>query len=755
MDVKKLVENSVTLLIQNPDEFLNKFTPEDFNNKITITELKKLLGNANRIGEKSGAGEVYKPKDAPIIIKTTASCPKGDTRTLIKTLCEIAENGDIVYHIPDTYSGKTLIYASNFLIENLIGVLLSNDMKNYTPAFMKIYGFQYDSTDIRKMMYTVAEPLINSDEYIRSDDDFLHYVFQTVRGLNVAQKIGRYVHYDLHTDNIMARKKKEEISITPLSNGEFLYSYFDFDPVIIDYGFNRYETKDSILASRGKIVTGMDVMDNYFYNPYYDLYTFLIRCEDRQYKKLYKNWMDQDEKLTGDLLKRFINVPGTVKNSESFVDRFIARVKYNWWRPNPEMLTTEISEHTWHRVLNTDEFLVQLVSKIKSTRATPFPGVPRTASEKSELLKYIKKNKFWISKQIIKFPGENIKVYDKLSSDKIMSSANYQYRSLDSLPGKVSEYKETFAIGGDKIIDISSKSSLPGAVNDNVYKYHRSLPESMYKERTFDISVDTPWIHLAIIDQKIGRDNGYKFRFDCCRVDMRNYFQTETIKSGIAINAGFFKLKEDFAPVGYFKTDNYVSKNSIPKNYEKYYGIIGIDKEGMLRVDKPKYADEYQRVVTSGPLLVWDFEKQITEDMLSTELNSDNNFLWQCRKSVDSDANTASRVFKDGLNNCDQIQPGELSHASNPNPRSAIFVTREGKVGMLYVEGRDQKGPGLDLSQLADLCKYHGARFAINLDGGRSSQMLWKKQGQEIIYQTNSFNTNSYPVGSIISYIKQ
>jgi hypothetical protein len=43
MDVRKLVENSVTLLIQNPDEFLNKFTPEDFNNKITITELKKLL----------------------------------------------------------------------------------------------------------------------------------------------------------------------------------------------------------------------------------------------------------------------------------------------------------------------------------------------------------------------------------------------------------------------------------------------------------------------------------------------------------------------------------------------------------------------------------------------------------------------------------------------------------------------------------------------------------------------------------------
>lgn len=726
MDVKKLVENSVTLLIQNPDEFLNKFTPEDFNNKITITELKKLLSNANRIGEKSGFGEVYKPKDSAIIIKTAASCPKGDATTLTKTLCEIAENGDIVYHIPDTYSGKTLIYASNFLVENLIGVLLSNDMKDYTSAFMKIYGFQYDSTDIRKMMYTVAEPLINSDEYIRSDDDFLHYVFQTVRGLNVAQKIGRYVHYDLHTDNIMTRKKNAEISITPLDNGEFLYSYFDFDPVIIDYGFNRYETKNSILASRGRLTGGADdIMDNYFYNPYYDLYTFLIRCKDKN-----KIWSRVDNKLINELLKMFVNVPGDVKDSKSFVDDFISRVKFNWWRPKPELLTTEIPSYPNHRVLNTDEFLEQLVSKIKNTR-------PIAPKNDSEILEYLKKNKFWISKQIIKFPNQNVKIYDKLPSNKILSN-NFRYKIINS-----KKFKETFSSNGKPFIEISSKNSLPGAVNSNVYKYHHSTPNSINKEKTFDFSINKPWIHLAIIDQKIGKDNGYKFRFDCCRVDIRNYFQAESIKSGIAINASFFKIKEDYSPIGYFRTDNYVSNNAIPKNYENYYGIVGIDNKGLLSIDKPKYADKYKNVITCGPIIVWNGEKTITEYALSKELNDIDKLLWQCSNSN-----------YEGMNNCDQIRPGEISHASNPNPRSAIFVTREGKVGMLYIEGRDKKGPGLDLSQLADLCRYHGAHFAINLDGGRSSQMLWKKQGQEIIYNTNSYNS-SYPVGSIISYIKQ
>jgi hypothetical protein len=767
MDLKNLLQKSVKIYVQNPDEFLSKLVPEQFNNKSIIGNIKTALKTATRIGAKSAVGEVYKyfPKGnnegEVIIIKSAKYCPKNTKMVpVVEQLCEIAEEGDIIYQIPNTYTGKTLVYAPNYLVENLIGMLLSSQTEKYTSSFMKIYGFQYDYKDSEKVTYTASEPLVNVNEYIRSDADFLHFTFQIVHALNVAQKIGNYVHYDLHQDNVMARKIEPQITVTPLSNGEFLYSYFDFQPVIIDYGFNRYETKDSILVSRAKIISknnAQDILDNYFYNPYYDLFTFLFTADVKKKNKTktFDNWNIKDENLTSDIFDIFVNIPSSEDDPDSFFKEWLEYVKpekFSWWRPYPERLATQYDNYKWHSVCKPEEFLLRIVQKIKKM-SPPFPGTPKNDHEKDIVLEFIKKNKFWVSTHLVELRGVKTDVQSKLTKT---TSPYYQYRTIDE---STKTYSSNIVCNDKNIVEINSLNKLPGSIRSNITGYHRQLSKKLQQEDSFSYSLPQPWIHLALIDQVAGRDCGYNFRFDCCRVDIRNYFQTETINSGIAINASFFNITTNFAPVGYFKTDNYESKTEIPKNYKKYFGIVGLDKEGMLRVDKPKYADEYQRVVTSGPILVWDFEKQITEDMLSTELNSDNNFLWQCRKSATTDPGggnaTTLRVFKDGLNNCDQIQPGEISHASNPNPRSAIFVTREGKVGMLYVEGRDQKGPGLDLSQLADLCKYYGARFAINLDGGRSSQMLWKKQGQEIIYQTNSYNTNSYPVGSIISYIKQ
>jgi exopolysaccharide biosynthesis protein len=60
----------------------------------------------------------------------------------------------------------------------------------------------------------------------------------------------------------------------------------------------------------------------------------------------------------------------------------------------------------------------------------------------------------------------------------------------------------------------------------------------------------------------------------------------------------------------------------------------------------------------------------------------------------------------------------------------------------------------MDLSQLAQLCVHLGAASAINLDGGRSSQLMWKKPGEEVIYQPNPSTAQAYPIGTIISYTK-
>ena len=141
----------------------------------------------------------------------------------------------------------------------------------------------------------------------------------------------------------------------------------------------------------------------------------------------------------------------------------------------------------------------------------------------------------------------------------------------------------------------------------------------------------------------------------------------------------------------------------------------------------------------------------ITTDMFRTKYN--NRFAWQCRNPTQSE--TTQPVFADGITNCMLIPPGELSHASNPNPRSAIIIDENEQISIIYVEGRDMRGAGMDLAQLSQLCIRLGAVAAINLDGGISSQFVWKRPGEQIINQPNPAHDYSYPVGSIISYMKK
>jgi exopolysaccharide biosynthesis protein len=100
--------------------------------------------------------------------------------------------------------------------------------------------------------------------------------------------------------------------------------------------------------------------------------------------------------------------------------------------------------------------------------------------------------------------------------------------------------------------------------------------------------------------------------------------------------------------------------------------------------------------------------------------------------------------------------PGELSHASNPNPRTVIATKGPfgNELGFFYVEGRMKRGYGMDLVMIAKYLAKLGWEKAINLDGGASSQMIWKRHGDNFVTQVNSAHDFSYPVGSVISLTK-
>jgi hypothetical protein len=65
------------------------------------------------------------------------------------------------------------------------------------------------------------------------------------------------------------------------------------------------------------------------------------------------------------------------------------------------------------------------------------------------------------------------------------------------------------------------------------------------------------------------------------------------------------------------------------------------------------------------------------------------------------------------------------------NPRTAVGYTAAGEVLMIVAEGRSSRSSGLTLSELADLFLQLGAREALNLDGGGSSQL---RIGSRTIY---------------------
>jgi hypothetical protein len=97
------------------------------------------------------------------------------------------------------------------------------------------------------------------------------------------------------------------------------------------------------------------------------------------------------------------------------------------------------------------------------------------------------------------------------------------------------------------------------------------------------------------------------------------------------------------------------------------------------------------------------------------------------------------------------IPPAMPTHASDLNPRTCIFIDENEHVFFMNVEGRksdagDFGGVGLDLFQLAMICKSMGAVYAINLDGGGSSIMGWKEHAS--LY--DSVGNKDYSLGNAI-----
>lgn len=740
-----LFKSSTKMLIDNPDDFLSNFSLNYFEKKNIIKAFSEELNKPGnkRIGEASALGEAFQV--GSWVIKRTNVCPDdvNSRFSFTRLICQQAKLGDIIYRIPNSYTKKHTLFAPGYITESLIGILLSNEKhQKYTPSFSKVIGFQYDKSSKNKSVYTMMEHLEDAKSKLNNPTIILYTLFQIAQCLDVGQKLHRFTHYDLHSGNFLMREKDHNIlRVYALNNGKYLYALTWYDAVLIDYGMSRLETNKTIISSRATLpvaenlsIEYPDFFNWYEFDPFYDLFSILYHL-----LFLTEGITGINEDLKIRLMADFFKIQPSSRDFKRDVEKILTRVLVHkdYWRANPNKLC----EYNVSCPCYPDEFMIKLSEIFESKQRS----MSVNFKNEGDIVDFLNENGVCVLDKIINL--SNVKNVKKMLihqvAPELMDTVFYPTSFADSNAGKM------------KYIEITSRlgSAIP-SIREEFRNYTKTPSEKSRKRG----NLSNQYIHIANINQEDGIKNGYKFMFDCCRIDVRNFLRNKNIKSGIAINASFFNINDNFFPIGYYKTKDISSNNPPPDLYKNLYGLVTVDKKGYLHIINnysEKEVATYEQVLSSGPILVWNSEIIMT----SSKMNEVSDYIlkFQCRKPKENE-NPGDKYLDSGLPkiaipNC-KGNPGELNHAGNPNPRTAIAIDNINRVYFIYVEGRDKRGDGMDLNQLAQLCLHIGAVKAINLDGGESSQMVWRNPKEEIIYQTNPDHDFAYPVGNIISFVK-
>ena len=708
------------MVVQNPDEFLSTFSVKNgfFNNPDILAWMQTLEIPDNLIGVPSGFGSVYVTPFSPnYVLKIVNVCgqPIAPTQIMRQQLCNMATNGDVVFRIPNTAEKKTNVLAPNYLIEGVIGTLLSG-LSKYTPGFMQVYGCEYDSTVPEKPLYIISERLISLEDYVVDTSSFVYTIFQVAQTLNTSQMTNKFTHLDLHPDNVMIRLLDRRVThIYEVGDGKYLYTRFNFDTVLIDYGLSRMETEQTILSGRvtwpkQNYPSYPDIFDYSAFNPYIDLFGLLnyIRLN---IDNMFPSWGNRQEKLQTlyTLLKVLLGMESSTDDILIEVITQHLSLRQDYWRGAPDKLAMAYvvgGNTVYNHCCTMQQFMVKVVETIKQTKP---PVVNPTDPE--YVSQYLNDNYFMISDKIVKSSTNSI-VYTMPPFKMRMNTKYLNYQVSEGCNNRM------FNVRSYGPAEIASRFRL------------RTTYTAFNQTRVPGVDASQLYVHVATIPAHTNKELGYKFKFDCCRLDIRTFMQKSSSDGAIAVNMGFFSIFDNFTPIGAYKTNSFTSYTPFPDpRYEQFLALLVIDNNGNLNlVGNISSYGLQDNAVTTGPVLIYNSQQIITDAVIAA--NPD--------------------LLQSGP--ADRISPGELRHVGNQNPRTAIAWLADGTVLIVYVEGRGDRGAGVDCSQLAQLCMSLGAIFAINLDGGRSSQLAWRQPGENMISLAKY--TSGYPVGNLLSYSK-
>jgi len=287
--------------------------------------------------------------------------------------------------------------------------------------------------------------------------------------------------------------------------------------------------------------------------------------------------------------------------------------------------------------------------------------------------------------------------------------------------------------------------------------------------------------------------NGFELGIDCCKIDVLDYFED---RLGVIINGGSYDL-QTYEPIGDYRkiykdsrTPYYEQIGSVPKIFEKFYGILIIDENNNINIER--YIDfkdrskGYKNFLTSGPLLIKNGVNVFDDNTLKTvyDYNGYDISIFQCRNGLPDNPVSLPPYPKpqpvvnpsgkgcvveeidmmDIVGNCEYVKkniPGELYHSGNSMARSAIVTRRnedgKGNAAFVYVEGDDRRGMGMTIPEFTDFLKNSdiSAMNALNLDDPKNKVLAYRTDVDPgVVYMPYPSFENHTSVGNVI-YLKK
>jgi exopolysaccharide biosynthesis protein len=165
-------------------------------------------------------------------------------------------------------------------------------------------------------------------------------------------------------------------------------------------------------------------------------------------------------------------------------------------------------------------------------------------------------------------------------------------------------------------------------------------------------------------------------------------------------------------------------KDSLNYNYS-YKGAIGINKKrkadvAWIKTDSSKrhaMASQYPLTVKNN-FVVWKKGSPIETEGFANELFS----KWKMKTAIGGGPVLLQNGEIKVTNNEEKMFPGK--GINDKHPRTAMGYTRDNKLIILVIEGRNPNAGGATLTQEAQIFKELECIEALNLDGGGSSCLL-------------------------------